>query len=109
MTACQFSITQESSAIARPVGFPMGKGGRGIMAEAGPEAIMPLARGRDGKLGIRGGGDVTFAPTISVAVTAPDSNADPAEFGRIIGLAIEAKMQSFVAKERRPGGVLSVR
>jgi TP901 family phage tail tape measure protein len=92
-----------------PVGFPMGKGGRGIMAEAGPEAIMPLARGRDGKLGIRGGGDVTFAPTISVAVTAPDSNADPAEFGRIIGLAIEAKMQSFVAKERRPGGVLSVR
>ena len=26
------------------------------MGEAGPEAIMPLARGTDGKLGVRGSG-----------------------------------------------------
>ena len=26
------------------------------MGEAGPEAIMPLARGPDGRLGVRGGG-----------------------------------------------------
>ena len=32
------------------------RGGMGIMGEAGPEAIMPLARGPDGKLGVRGGG-----------------------------------------------------
>ncbi len=40
-----------------PVHFPM-RGGLGLMGEAGPEAIMPLARGADGKLGVRqaGGG-----------------------------------------------------
>ncbi len=32
--------------------FPM-RGGTGLMGEAGPEAIMPLARGRDGRLGVR--------------------------------------------------------
>ena len=37
-----------------PVLFPMG-GTTGLMGEAGPEAIMPLARGPDGKLGVRGG------------------------------------------------------
>lgn len=37
-----------------PVLFPM-RGGMGLMGEAGPEAIMPLARGADGKLGVRGG------------------------------------------------------
>ncbi len=37
-----------------PTHFPM-RGGIGLMGEAGPEAIMPLSRGADGKLGIRGG------------------------------------------------------
>jgi phage-related minor tail protein len=35
--------------------FPM-RGGLGLMGEAGPEAIMPLSRGPDGKLGVRGEG-----------------------------------------------------
>lgn len=41
------------------VGSPtyFGMSGRvGLMGEAGPEAIMPLSRGSDGKLGVRGGG-----------------------------------------------------
>ncbi len=41
--------------VSGPVTFPM-RGGTGLMGEAGPEAIMPLARGADGKLGVRGGG-----------------------------------------------------
>ena len=46
--------------------FPM-RGGTGLMGEAGPEAIMPLARGPDGKLGVRGGGggDVSIVMNIS--------------------------------------------
>lgn len=32
--------------------FPM-RGGTGLMGEAGPEAILPLARGTDGRLGVR--------------------------------------------------------
>ncbi|MEM8576237.1 MAG: phage tail tape measure protein [Pseudomonadota bacterium] len=38
---------------ATPFGM---RGGLGVMGEAGPEAIMPLARGPDGKLGVRGAG-----------------------------------------------------
>lgn len=38
-----------------PVSFPM-RGGAGLMGEAGPEAIMPLTRGADGKLGVRAQG-----------------------------------------------------
>ena len=38
-----------------PTPFPMANG-MGVMGEAGPEAIMPLSRGPDGKLGVKGGG-----------------------------------------------------
>ena len=44
-----------------PTTFPM-RGGTGLMGEAGPEAIMPLSRGKDGKLGVAasvGGASVT--------------------------------------------------
>ncbi|SDD76473.1 phage tail tape measure protein [Ruegeria marina] len=41
--------------VSGPVAFPM-RGGLGLMGEAGPEAIMPLARGPDGKLGVRNSG-----------------------------------------------------
>lgn len=36
--------------------FTFGGGQYGVMGEAGPEAIMPLQRGADGKLGVAGGG-----------------------------------------------------
>lgn len=47
--------------------FPM-RNGIGLMGEAGPEAIMPLARGIDGKLGVRsasGGRSVHVTMNIS--------------------------------------------
>ncbi|HEY4698686.1 MAG TPA: hypothetical protein VIH29_11885 [Gallionella sp.] len=50
----------------------------GVMGEAGPEAVMPLTRGRDGKLGVQaqGGGGITIYnnPTYNV-----DSRTDRAE------------------------------
>lgn len=52
---------------ATPFGM---RGGMGVMGEAGPEAIMPLARGADGKLGVRGGGGGTT--NIVMNVTTPD-------------------------------------
>ena len=49
------------------------RGGTGLMGEAGPEAIMPLARGPDGKLGVRaGGGGAGGAPTVVMNITTPD-------------------------------------
>jgi len=41
--------------VGGPTSFSM-RSGRGLMGEAGPEAIMPLARGPDGKLGVQAGG-----------------------------------------------------
>jgi hypothetical protein len=41
--------------VSSPTTFPI-RGGRGLMGEAGPEAIMPLARGPDGRLGVQAGG-----------------------------------------------------
>jgi len=40
--------------------FGFGNGRTGVMGEAGPEAVMPLKRGRDGKLGVAGGGGVNL-------------------------------------------------
>jgi phage-related minor tail protein len=54
--------------VSSPVLFPMARGA-GLMGEAGPEAIMPLSRGPDGRLGVtasndnRGGG---LAPVVIV-------------------------------------------
>lgn len=45
-----------------PTAFGFGSGRVGVMGEAGPEAVVPLKRGRDGKLGIAGGG-ITLNPT----------------------------------------------
>ncbi len=54
--------------VTSPTMFPM-RGGHGLMGEAGPEAIMPLARGPDGKLGVRGGGSGT---NVTINVSTPD-------------------------------------
>src|SRR5581483_479726 len=42
--------------VTRPTIFPFANG-TGLMGEAGPEAIMPLKRGPDGRLGVSGGGN----------------------------------------------------
>ena len=55
--------------IASPTYFPLGRGA-GLMGEKGAEAIMPLARGPDGKLGVQaaGGGGTR----VNVTINTPD-------------------------------------
>ena len=52
--------------VSGPATFAM-RGGTGLMGEAGPEAIMPLSRGADGRLGVRaqGGGSVNITMNVS--------------------------------------------
>jgi len=51
-----------------PTMFPMSGGNTGLMGEAGPEAILPLKRGPDGKLGVESsGGSVVVNQTINVS------------------------------------------
>lgn len=53
--------------IRSPISFPLANGRHGIAGERGAEAIMPLARGPDGRLGVAaragGGTSVTFNVT----------------------------------------------
>lgn len=55
--------------VSSPTGFPM-RGGMGLMGEAGPEAIMPLARGPDGRLGVQTAGG--RAVNVVMNITTPD-------------------------------------
>lgn len=50
----------------KPVTFPMRDGRTGLMGEAGPEAIMPLTRGPDGKLGVRASGSGGSGASITI-------------------------------------------
>jgi tape measure domain-containing protein len=89
-----------------PTMFQYGGSQLGIMGEAGPESIMPLKRGKDGKLGViaHGGG----AGNITVNVDASGSNVegDEAE-GKQLGLAISAAVQNEIIQQQRPGGLLA--
>lgn len=59
--------------IASPISFPLAGGMRGIAGEKGPEAIMPLARGADGRLGILARGGSGQAITINIATADVES------------------------------------
>ena len=76
------------------------------MGEAGPEAIMPLKRGRGGKLGViaQGGG----ASNINVNVDASGSSVEgDDQTGRQLGEVIAAAIQSELIQQKRPGGILA--
>ena len=59
--------------IGTPTYFPMGRGGVGLAGEAGPEAIMPLARGPDGRLGVAASGSAAPNVTVNIATADADS------------------------------------
>lgn len=57
--------------VSGPTAFPM-RGGTGLMGEAGPEAIMPLTRGPDGRLGVRAEGGGRGPVTVVMNISTPD-------------------------------------
>lgn len=56
--------------VAAPTYFPM-RDGLGLAGEAGPEAILPLKRGSDGRLGVAAG-PAPGATSVTVNITTPD-------------------------------------
>ncbi|MBO9396824.1 phage tail tape measure protein [Shimia sp. R9_2] len=77
-----------------PVSFPM-RGGRGLMGEAGPEAILPLSRGPDGKLGVR-----SAQGAVPVQVVVNVSTPDAESFQRSKG-QIATQMSRALARAQR--------
>ncbi len=70
--------------IASPMTFPLGSR-HGIAGEAGPEAILPLARGRDGRLGVRSGGGAG-AVNVTFNVTTQDASSFKRSEGQIAAM-----------------------
>lgn len=60
--------------VAAPTYFPMA-GGAGLMGEARPEAILPLGRGPDGRLGVAAGGAQARPVSVTVNIATPDPGA----------------------------------
>lgn len=80
--------------VSGPVSFPM-RGGRGLMGEAGPEAILPLSRGPDGKLGVR-----SAQAASSVQVVMNISTPDAESFQRSRG-QVATQMSRALARAQR--------
>ena len=88
-----------------PTYFPMNEGKVGLMGEAGPEAIMPLERGADGKLGVQahgnGSSNVVIHQNFNFTANGDDS------VKRIIAQAapqIAQMTKSSLVNDRRRGG-----
>jgi hypothetical protein len=91
--------------VDRPTLFPFANG-TGLMGEAGPEAIIPLKRGRDGKLGVAGGGGGTTNVVVNVDASGSSVEGDQQQ-AKALGNAISAAVQSELVKQKRPGGLLA--
>ena len=90
--------------VNKPTLFPMANG-MGLMGEAGAEAILPLKRGSDGKLGVKAQGGGT---NIVVNVDASGSAVEGDETeGRALGLALSVAIETELIKQKRPGGLLA--
>jgi phage-related minor tail protein len=96
--------------VTRPMLFPFANGGAigtGLMGEAGPEAIMPLSRGANGKLGVLAAGGGTTNVVVNVdasgnsSVQGRDDRAG--QLGRVISQAVQAEL----IKQKRRGGILA--
>ena len=97
--------------VNRPTFFAFAKGA-GVMGEAGPEAILPLRRGADGKLGvvadIGGSGMAMFAPQYNIEINNDGTNGQigPAALKVVYDLGKKAAAD-FMQQQARDGGQLS--
>ena len=103
--------TFTNSVVSKPTLFKFAAGGTmqtGLMGEAGPEAIMPLSRGANGKLGVSssGGGGGTTNVTVNVDATGSKAQGDSGKSEQL-GRAVSQAVQDELLKQRRPGGLLA--
>lgn len=79
--------------VNRPTIFPMANGA-GLMGEAGPEAVMPLTRGPDGKLGVAGGGTSVNVNIINQAGAEVETRQNGPDIDVIIRQAVARDINS---------------
>jgi lambda family phage tail tape measure protein len=100
-----------NSVVSKPTLFKFANGGTtrtGLMGEAGPEAIMPLSRGANGKLGVASvGGGGTTNVVVNVDASGNSQVAGDQNQGAQLGRVISQAVQEELIKQRRPGGLLA--
>jgi lambda family phage tail tape measure protein len=75
--------------VSSPTPFNFGQR-LGVMGEAGPEAIMPLKRGSDGKLGVAAGGSAGNSMNVVFNVTSNDASSFKRSEGQITAMLARA-------------------
>ncbi len=83
----------------------MANGGIAVAGEAGSEAILPLKRGRGGRLGVEvsGGGVGNIVVNVDASSSSVEGDTSRAEQ---LGQAISQAIQTQLLEEKRPGGLL---
>ncbi|WP_274629671.1 phage tail tape measure protein [Arvimicrobium flavum] len=76
--------------VSAPSYFPLGRN-LGVMGEAGPEAILPLQRGADGRLGVAASGGVGV--NVVFNVTATDAASFRKSEAQVTGMLARAVSQ----------------
>ena len=89
--------------VDKPTVFPFAKG-VGLMGEAGPEAILPLRRGKGGRLGVEGGGNTSVIVNVDASGSEVQGNEQDS---RALGQLIAVAVQSQLIEQKRPGGLLN--
>lgn len=94
--------------VSRPTNFKFADG-VGMMGEAGPEGILPLARTRDGSLGVRAGGAGGQSGPTPVTVINNNSSQIDVNNRRNSsgGSSLEIAVSNQIAKDFRTGGPAS--
>ena len=90
--------------IDRPTIFPL-KNGAALAGEAGTEAILPLRRGKGGRLGVESSGGTTSV-VVNVDASGSEVQGDQGQ-AAALGRAISAAVTQELVRQKRPGGLLS--
>jgi phage-related minor tail protein len=93
----QITAFADGGVLNRPTFFGMGGSRMGVAGEAGPEAVLPLKRGSDGKLGVAGGGGGT---TNVYHVAAGVGRAELISALQLMSQQTEARVMSNLAARR---------
>lgn len=101
-----------NSIVTKPTLFKFAAGGtmqNGVMGEAGPEAVMPLRRGPDGRLGVTGTTNASTGPTnVTVNVDASGSKVQgDSNKSEQLGRAVSQAVQEELVRQKLPGGLLA--